>query len=264
MGQEIADGAEPEATLEHAGGLGPENTIESIIESESRHDPILRRTPDTAAGSRCVARYARGVTRIIAGRARSVRLSVPSVGTRPTSERVREALFSTLDAWDAISGAHVLDLYAGSGALGLEAASRGASSVVLVERNAKAAGLCRTNAAAVQRALGPRPTPIDVSTRSVRAHLTTATPPVDLVLVDPPYDVSEQDIADDLAAIARLLSAGGVIVVERSSRSPEPTWPTGIEAIRKRAYGETTLWFAESPAPESDEAERSETSRASD
>lgn len=176
---------------------------------------------------------------------------------------MREALFSTLDAWDAISGAHVLDLYAGSGALGLEAASRGASSVVLVERNAKAAALCRSNAAAVRRALGPRATAIEVSPRSVRAHLTTAASPVDLVLVDPPYDVSEEEIADDLAGIARLLSAGGVIVVERSSRSPEPTWPSGIEVIRKRAYGETTLWFAESPAPDADDPETTDDSAAS-
>lgn len=187
------------------------------------------------------------MTRIIAGRARSVRLSVPPSGTRPTSERVREALFSALDAWDAITGARVLDLYAGSGALGLEAASRGAASVVLVERSAKAAALCRSNAAAVSRALGQRATPIDVSTRSVRAHLTTAATPADLVLVDPPYDVSDEEIAADLAGIARILSPGGVVVVERSSRSPEPTWPAGIEPIRSRAYGETTLWFAEIP-----------------
>jgi 16S rRNA (guanine966-N2)-methyltransferase len=196
------------------------------------------------------------VTRIIAGRARSVRLSVPSAGTRPTSERVREALFSTLESWDAIAGARVLDLYAGSGALGLEAASRGAASVVLVERNAKAAALCRSNAAAVARAVGPRSVPIEVVARSVRSHLTVEASPADLVLVDPPYDVSEAEIADDLEGIARILSPEGVLVVERSSRSPEPTWPAGVEAIRSRAYGETTLWFAEAVAPDGDQPVR--------
>ena len=199
------------------------------------------------------------MTRIIAGRARSVRLSVPSAGTRPTSERVREALFSTLESWDAIAGSRVLDLYAGSGALGLEAASRGAASVVLVERNAKAAALCRANAALVSRALGPRPVPVEVVVRSVRSHLTIAGSPADLVLVDPPYDVSEEEIAADLEGVARVLSPEGVLVVERSSRSPEPTWPAGVEAIRSRAYGETTLWFAEAVSPETMSAETDET-----
>jgi 16S rRNA (guanine966-N2)-methyltransferase len=196
------------------------------------------------------------VTRIIAGGARSVRLSVPSAGTRPTSERVREALFSTLESWDAIAGARVLDLYAGSGALGLEAASRGAASVVLVERNAKAAALCRANAAAVGRAVGPRSVSIEVAARSVRSHLTVAGSPADLVLVDPPYDVSEAEIADDLAGVARILSPEGVLVVERSSRSPEPMWPAGVEAIRSRAYGETTLWFAEAVTTGTEQTDR--------
>jgi 16S rRNA (guanine966-N2)-methyltransferase len=167
---------------------------------------------------------------------------------------VREALFSTLESWDAISGARVADLYAGSGALGLEAASRGASSVVLVERNPRAAALCRANAALVQRALGPQPIAIEVSTRSVRAHLASSTSAVDLVLVDPPYDVGEDELAADLLGVARVLSADGVVVVERSSRSPEPTWPTGLDAIRNRAYGETMLWFAEAVDADPDEA----------
>lgn len=188
------------------------------------------------------------MTRIIAGRARSVRLAVPPAGTRPTSERVREALFSTLESWDAIAGARVLDLYAGSGALGLEAASRGAASVVLVERNPKAAGICRANAGAVAKALSPRSVAVEVSSRSVRAHLTTTATPVDLVISDPPYDVSEEEIAADLEGVARVLAPDGVLVVERSSRSPEPTWPAGIEPIKSRAYGETTLWFAEAVA----------------
>lgn len=168
---------------------------------------------------------------------------MPRAGTRPTSERVREAIFSSLDSWDAISGARVLDLYAGSGALGLEAASRGAASVVLVERNTKAASLCRANAAAVQRAIGGEPS-ITVAPLAVRSYLSSNTSPVDLVLVDPPYDLGEHDLAHDLDAIARHLTDDGVLVVERSSRSPEPRWPNGIAPLRSRDYGETRVWFA--------------------
>jgi 16S rRNA (guanine966-N2)-methyltransferase len=168
---------------------------------------------------------------------------VPRAGTRPTSERVREAIFSSLDSWEAISGARVLDLYAGSGALGLEAASRGAASVVLVERNAKAAALCRANAAAVQRAIGGE-TSIAIAPHAVRSYLSSLASPVDLVLVDPPYDLGEEDLEQDLAAVARNLTSDGVLVVERSSRSPEPRWPNGIAPLRSRDYGETRVWFA--------------------
>ncbi|RWZ51984.1 16S rRNA (guanine(966)-N(2))-methyltransferase RsmD [Labedella phragmitis] len=193
------------------------------------------------------------MTRIIAGRARSVRLSVPRSGTRPTSERVREAIFSSLDSWDAIAGARVLDLYAGSGALGLEAASRGASSVVLVERNPKAAALCRANAAAVQRAIGGEAT-IAVAPHAVRSYLSSLASPVDLVLVDPPYDLGEDDLEHDLDAIARNLADDGVLVVERSSRSPEPRWPDGIRLLRSRDYGETRVWFAGADTGDDDAA----------
>jgi 16S rRNA (guanine966-N2)-methyltransferase len=177
-------------------------------------------------------------------------LSVPRAGTRPTSERVREAIFSSLESWDAIAGARVLDLYAGSGALGLEAASRGASSVVLVERNAKAAALCRANAEVVKRAMGGEAT-VTVAPQSVRSFLGSADSDVDLVLVDPPYDLGDDDLAGDLRAVADILTPDGVLVVERSSRSPEPSWPSGIVPLRSRDYGETRVWFA-STEPETD------------
>ncbi|RWZ61128.1 16S rRNA (guanine(966)-N(2))-methyltransferase RsmD [Labedella populi] len=192
------------------------------------------------------------MTRIIAGRARSARLAVPRTGTRPTSERVREAIFSSLDSWDAVAGARVLDLYAGSGALGLEAASRGAASVVLVERNTKAAALCRANADVVRRALGVKGEglPVTVAPHSVRSYLSTAGDAVDLVLIDPPYDLGDDDLAQDLDAVSRLVSPDAVIVVERSTRSPEPRWPSGVEPLRSRDYGETRVWFA---SPETEE-----------
>ena len=185
------------------------------------------------------------MTRIIAGYAGSLTLAVPRSGTRPTSDRVREAIFSALEARDAIDGASALDLYAGSGALGLEAASRGAAEVVLVEKAQSAAEICRRNADAITRAArgGPRPR-VRVAMRAVASYLESAVGTFDLVFIDPPYDLGEPALADDLALLAPLLSADAVVVVERSSRSPEPRWPAGIVPERRRDYGETTLWWA--------------------
>ncbi|MGO2659543.1 16S rRNA (guanine(966)-N(2))-methyltransferase RsmD [Mycetocola reblochoni] len=186
------------------------------------------------------------MTRIVAGTARSLSLTVPKSGTRPTSERVREALFSALDAAGAVEDARVLDLYAGSGALGLEALSRGARSVVLVERAPAAVAACRTNAAAVNRLLGAQRARIVAA--PVASYLGSAEQ-ADLVLIDPPYDVGEEQLAEELRGVAAVLSADGVVVVERSRRSPEPSWPEGLELVRERRYGETTVWWAERPLP---------------
>jgi 16S rRNA (guanine966-N2)-methyltransferase len=184
------------------------------------------------------------MTRIIAGYAGSLALAVPRSGTRPTSDRVREAIFSALEARDAVEGAVVVDLYAGSGALGLEAASRGASEVVLVERARAAADVCRRNAAAVARAARGRPPRIRVEARSVASYLDSAPHGIDLAFIDPPYDLGEPELARDLELLAPRLSDDATVVVERSSRSPEPTWPDGIAPERRRDYGETTLWWA--------------------
>jgi len=199
------------------------------------------------------------MTRIIAGSARGVRLLVPKQGTRPTSDRVREALYSALDSRDAISGAQVLDLYAGSGALGLEAASRGARSVTLVERHAGAAALCRKNAAAVGASLNRAPR-VEVRAQSVRGFLEAAlaagpagaagtSREYDLVLIDPPYDLGEQELAGDLHAVSALISDEAIVVVERARRSPEPSWPEGLRPERMTRYGETVLWWAYPAAP---------------
>ena len=180
------------------------------------------------------------MTRIIAGTAGGRELRTPpGRGTRPTSDRVREALFSTLDARDAVAGCHVLDLYAGSGALGLEAASRGAASVTLVESDRAAAGLIRDNAAL----LGLRATVVPATVRSALGGTARA---MDLVLVDPPYDLGEEALAEDLATLvgAGWLAEDALVVVERSKRSPEPTWPEGLEQQRLKKYGETVLWYA--------------------
>ena len=185
------------------------------------------------------------VTRIIGGVAGGRRLSVPPRGTRPTSDRVREALFSALDHevgdW---SGCRALDLYAGSGALGLEAVSRGAEAVVLVERDRAAVEVIRRNAAAV--AVG------EVRVLTGDVERVTASPPADdiptpvnLVFLDPPYAVENSVVSVVLGDLAThgWLAPDAVVVVERQSGSEALTWPTGFDEGRTRRYGDTALWF---------------------
>ena len=188
-----------------------------------------------------------GVTRIISGDAGGRRLRTPEgEGTRPTSDRVREALFSSLEARDLIEGAHVMDLYAGSGALGLEASSRGAASVLLVESDASACGSIRANI----RDLGVAGARLQSGTVE-RALDRPASLRYDLVLADPPYAVTQ----DSLAAVLEMLlthqwlAPEPVLVIERSARAPEPPWPEGISAEGSKRYGETLLWFASRVAP---------------
>ena len=161
------------------------------------------------------------MTRIVTGSVGGRRIEVPRRGTRPTSERVREFLFGRLEHYGALDGARVLDLCAGSGALGLEAASRGAGEVVLVDSSRPAVAVCRANI----RALG---------LRGVRAACAKATSflagpafaPMDLVLIDPPYDLDEAGVAAMLEPLVRRrdpwLAPDAVVVLERSARSPEP------------------------------------------
>ncbi|WP_305092004.1 16S rRNA (guanine(966)-N(2))-methyltransferase RsmD [Prescottella sp. R16] len=181
------------------------------------------------------------MTRIVAGRAGGRRLKVPASGTRPTSERVREALFSSLDSRIELEGAAVLDLFAGSGALGLEALSRGAEHVLLIESDAKAAAVVRANVAAVGL---PGAVVRVASVASVVA--VTADREYDIVLADPPYALGEDAVT---AALADLLAhgwvgEGTVVAVERSSRSPETTWPDGMRPDRVKRYGETRIEIA--------------------
>ncbi|WP_295011364.1 16S rRNA (guanine(966)-N(2))-methyltransferase RsmD [uncultured Microbacterium sp.] len=195
------------------------------------------------------------MTRIIAGAAGGTRLEVPGQGTRPTSDRVRESLFGALTSMGAIEGARVLDLYAGSGALALEALSRGARGAVLVERGRPAASIVRRNIAAVRKALGGA---LDATVQegSVRSFLDRATGPFDLVFTDPPYDLSDAEMTADLVTLAPLLSADAVVVVERAKRSTPPDLPAaGLALIREKVYGDTALWWAE-PAQASAPASR--------
>jgi 16S rRNA (guanine966-N2)-methyltransferase len=182
------------------------------------------------------------VTRIISGRAGGLRLATPAgAGTRPTSDRVREALFSRLEHLDVLLNARVLDLYAGSGALGLEAASRGALDVLLVEADRAAAAVARKNS----KVIGIPGISV-LATTVQRALSTTPATRRTLVFLDPPYDLDEGALAADLAALVgqQWLAEDALVVVERSSRSPEPLWPEALQPEGERRYGETRIWFA--------------------
>ncbi|MDO5494356.1 MAG: 16S rRNA (guanine(966)-N(2))-methyltransferase RsmD [bacterium] len=181
------------------------------------------------------------MSRIIAGSLRGRTLSVPKNGTRPTSDRVREAVFSALDSRDAIRGASVLDLYAGSGALGFEALSRGAESLTAVEAGKPAVQVIRTNA----KALGLRPqvAAAKVATFLAAGIAQVAHAPFSLVFIDPPYELA---VDADLASLAEgdWLAEGALVVVERSVRSPRPTFPDGLAEVSEKKYGDTVIWIA--------------------
>lgn len=182
------------------------------------------------------------MTRIIAGTAGGRTLRTPvGDGTRPTSDRVREAVFSALVARDAISGVDVLDLYAGSGALGLEAASRGAVAATLVEADRRAAAVASANVAALGF------TGCRVVTAKVAAFLARpAGTAYGLVFLDPPYAVTEDELAKVLVALVSggWLADAALVVVERSTRTPVPTWPPGLQHQLTKSYGETAVHYA--------------------
>ena len=185
------------------------------------------------------------MTRIIAGFAGSRELKVPAAGTRPTSDRVREAIFSALEARDAISGAAVLDLYAGSGALALEALSRGASRAVLVEKNPKAAAITSANCEIIRRAGNLEAASTKVVTAAVNSYLGQANDRFDVVFIDPPYDLPNSEIESCLAALVPALNEFAEVVLERSTRDVQPSLPDGLTLARTKAYGETTIYWLE-------------------
>jgi 16S rRNA (guanine966-N2)-methyltransferase len=183
------------------------------------------------------------VTRIIGGTAGGRRLRTPrGAATRPTSDRVREALFSSVEAaLGPLEGVAFLDLYAGSGAVGLEAASRGAARVTLVEQDRRTAGLVVANAREVDL-------DVEVRTSSVARFLAAWPAPAayDVVFSDPPYALPDAEVRADLAALVEngWLADGALVVVERPARHPVGGWPAGLEPGRVRRYGETVLCFA--------------------
>ncbi|WP_101524031.1 16S rRNA (guanine(966)-N(2))-methyltransferase RsmD [Nocardioides houyundeii] len=182
------------------------------------------------------------MTRIIGGTAGGRRLATPrGSATRPTSDRVREALFSAIEAWcGALEGLRVLDLYSGSGAVGLEAWSRGAGVVTMVEQDRRTAALISENA----RTLGFAKA--QVRAASVAAVLRgVPSAPYDVVYLDPPYPLPNEAVEDDLAALVAQgwLVPDGLVVVERSARTKPLVWPAGLVYDRERRYGETVLWY---------------------
>ncbi|MFE9768434.1 16S rRNA (guanine(966)-N(2))-methyltransferase RsmD [Streptomyces sp. NPDC005808] len=189
------------------------------------------------------------MTRVIAGRAGGRRLTVPpGTGTRPTSDRAREGLFST---WQSLlggplAGERVLDLYAGSGAVGLEALSRGAGHALLVEADARAARVIRENVKSLDLP--------GAEVRPGKAEQIIQTPapsdPYDLVFLDPPYAVSDDDLREILLTLRSggWLAAEALVTVERSTRGGEFGWPVGFDAIRARRYGEGTFWYGRAAA----------------
>lgn len=188
------------------------------------------------------------MTRIIAGLHGGRRLSAPvGVSTRPTSDRVREALFSALDAMTDLSGARFADLYAGSGAVGLEALSRGANHTLLVESDARAARAIRDNIVALR--VGSAAQLITGRVSQVLAARADGGPPdggrYDVVFADPPYAVGDDEILQLQEALLAgdWLAPDAVVALERSSRGDPLSWVDGITADRSRRYGETTLWY---------------------
>jgi 16S rRNA (guanine966-N2)-methyltransferase len=180
------------------------------------------------------------VTRIIAGAAGGRRLKVPTAGVRPTGDKARGALFNSLGSLLDLDGAAVLDLYAGSGALGLEALSRGARSVLLVENGGGVLPVLRANLAAVGLPGGR------VQAGSVPAVVAGPAPEAfDLVLADPPYATPVEEVLGVLGSLVAggWLAEGAVVVVERGRREESWEWPTPLTGLRDRRYGEAVLRY---------------------
>ncbi|PYC75261.1 16S rRNA (guanine(966)-N(2))-methyltransferase RsmD [Micromonospora arborensis] len=183
------------------------------------------------------------MTRIVAGTLGGRRIAAPpGAGTRPTSDRVREALFSAVQAEVDLDGARFADLYAGSGAVGLEALSRGARHVLLVESDPRAARVIRENVATLRAGTAARLVTGKVAT------VLAAGPggeTYDVVFADPPYAVPAEEITAVLTALVDggWLAPDALVVVERSRRTRQFDWVDGITAERSRRYGETTLWY---------------------
>lgn len=184
------------------------------------------------------------MTRIISGTLGSRRIAVPPKGTRPTTDRVKEAIFSRLDHENQLRGAWVLDAFAGSGALGLEALSRGAKRAVFVESDPAAVAVIRANVESLGLAKAT-----EVARDRVLPWLGRSSRPVDLAtfdiaLLDPPYALPADELAATLAALVPRLTEGAVVVVEWSSRSEAPAWPKGLAPTGVKRYGETTVHYA--------------------
>lgn len=232
--------------------------------------------------------------RIIAGAFKGSKLVAPGgSNTRPTSDRVKESLFSMLDGYGVLKAANVLDLFAGSGGLGFEAMSRGAAEVDFVDSASASARAVEANAQKLGIDHSTRIHSSDVvsflsSQHGPRQHASLQRQPedhmggsahgggrdevqdgqvletgtdrdddegriFDLVFMDPPYPLGEDAVTQILGRLSRLLDMESIVVVERASRAPEPTMPAALEVFRSKSFGETALYFVQLKAM-SDEA----------
>jgi len=184
--------------------------------------------------------------RIIAGVAKGRSLSSVAGATRPTSDRAREAIFSTLTSeFGDFLGLQILDLFAGSGAMGLEALSRGASLVHCVEKDDAAAKTISTNASIVQKAqpVGA----FHLFHMSVQKFVEgTPQNQYHFIYIDPPYDFSDSEISTILEKLHanNFFKDGAVIAIERASKTTQPVWPQGYEPSRTKVYGQASIYYA--------------------
>lgn len=192
--------------------------------------------------------------RVISGRFKGVALTTPKAGTRPTTDRTKEAIFSHLDSWGVLDDARVLDLFAGTGALGIEALSRGARELVAVESSAPAAALIAQTLTALKH---NRSWELGMSARVIKARAekyaacASAVAPFDVIFIDPPYAFETEacnQLLTDLAG-RELTGDDTVIMLERSTRSEEPTAPENWEITDRRDYGETAVYYIELSKP---------------
>lgn len=191
--------------------------------------------------------------RIIAGLAKGRNISAVAESTRPTSDRAREALFSSLASeFGEFESLNILDLYAGTGAIGLEALSRGASTVHSVESNERAAQAILSNYEGIKSSQFPGN--FHLYSMAVDRFLEGPAPvKYHFIYIDPPYDFSDIEIIENLIAIVdgKFIHPDGLIAVERNSRVKELSWPYGLEQLREKNYGQASIFFGV-PTPEMD------------
>lgn len=187
--------------------------------------------------------------RVISGRFKGFQLPTAKTGTRPTTDRTKEAIFSHLDSWGVLDGARVLDLFAGTGALGIEALSRGAKELTAVEAAGPAAALLGKTFGAIRAS---RAWERDMTARALRTKAESfaakyAGPGFDLILIDPPYALETEACNRLLADIAAngVAAPGAIVMFERSTRSEPLTPPDGWEVAQARDYGETAVTYFE-------------------
>ena len=185
--------------------------------------------------------------RVIAGMAKGRNLISPIGTTRPTSDRAREALFSSLESeFGSLNNLSMLDLYCGSGAVGVEALSRGAAIVTAIDNDEKATNIARQNFEIIEKLAGIGT--YSVITMSAGKFLDKpADLPYDIVFLDPPYELPNNEIEKNLSSLMsnKYLKPSTVIAIERDSKSRPLTWPTGLSEVKERKYGAATIYYAE-------------------